>query len=55
MEIIKEINMKNRTYLFYDIINIKDFNSNLLKIDKNSYTNICVYYNGYITIKKMIM
>ena len=54
MEIIKEINIKNRTYLFYDIINIKDFNSNLLKIDKNSYKNIYVYYNGYITIKKWL-
>ena len=31
---------------------IKDFHSNLLKIDKKSYKNIGIYYIGYITIKK---
>ena len=31
---------------------IKDFHSNLLKIDKKSYKNIDIYYIGYITIKK---
>ena len=31
----KQINIKNRTYHFYnDIINPKNFESNLLKIDK---------------------
>ena len=36
MEIIKQINIKSRTYYFYDdMISIKDFDSNLLKIDKN--------------------
>ena len=35
---IKEINIKNRTYYFFDdAINIKDFNLNLLKTDKKSY------------------
>ena len=35
MENIKQINIKNRTYYFFDdMINIKDFNSNILKIDK---------------------
>ena len=33
------------------MINIKDFDSNLLKIDKKSYTNIDIYYIGYITKK----
>ena len=33
------------------MINIKDFDSSLLKIDKNSYTNIGIDYIGYITIK----
>ena len=33
---IKEINIKNQTYyLFNDVINIKSFDSNLSKIDKN--------------------
>ena len=33
------------------MINIKDFYSSLLKIDKNSCKNIGIYYIGYITIK----
>ena len=33
------------------MINIKDFVSNLLKIDKKSYKNIDTYYIGYITLK----
>ena len=33
---IKEINIKNRTYYFFDdMINIKDFDPNLLKIKKS--------------------
>ena len=49
---IKEINIKNRTYYFFDdMINIKDFDPNLLKIDKKSHKNIDIYYIGYITVK----
>ena len=51
---IKQINIKNRTYHFLnDIINIEEFDSNLLKIDKKSYKDIDIYYIGYITIKKI--
>ena len=51
---IKEINIENRTYYFFnDMINIEVFDSNLLKIDKKSYKNIDIYYIGYITIKKI--
>ena len=50
---VKEINIKNQTYYFFDdMINIKNFHSNLLKIDKKSYKDIDIYYIGYITIKK---
>ena len=35
------------------MINIKDFDSCLLKIDKKSYKNIDIYYIGYITIKEI--
>ena len=50
---IRKINIKNRTYYFFnDIINIKNFDSSLLKIDKKSYKNICIYNIGYIAIKK---
>ena len=49
---IKEINIKNRTYYFFDdMINIEDFDPNLLKIDKKSYKNIDICYIGYITMK----
>ena len=51
---VKQINIKNRTYYFYnDIINLKNFESKLLKIDKKSYKNIGIYNIGYITIKKI--
>ena len=50
---VKQINIKNRTYYFYnDMINIKHFEPNLLKIDRKSYKNIGIYKIGCITIKK---
>ena len=52
----KQINIKNRTYYFYnDIIDLKNFKSNLLKIDKKSYKDIGIYNIGYITIKKLMI
>ena len=50
---VKQINMKNRTYYFYNIIDINNFEARLLKIDKKSYKNIDIYYIGYITINKI--
>ena len=48
---IKPIGIKNRTYYFFnDMINIKDFDSSLLKIDKKSCKNISIYNIWYITI-----
>ena len=44
---IKEINKRNRIYYFLDdMIKIKDFNPDLLKIDKKSYKNTDIYYIG---------
>ena len=49
---IKEINIKNRTYYFFDdMINIKNFDSNSLKGDKKLHKNIDIYYIGYITME----
>ena len=49
---IKEINIKNRTYYFFDgMINIKEFDSNLLIIEKKSQENIDIYYIGSITME----
>ena len=54
MREVKQINIKNRTYYFYnDIIDLKNFDARLLKIDKKSYKNIGIYNIGYITIKKI--
>ena len=54
MGLVKQIDIKNRTYYFYnDMINIKHFEPNLLKIDRKSYKNIGIYNIGYITIKKI--
>ena len=54
MGVVKQINIKNRTYYFYnDMINLKNFEPNLLKIDRKSYKNIGIYNIGYITIKKI--
>ena len=37
----KQLNIKNRTYYFYDdLINIKNFNPKLLKLDKKSFNDI---------------
>ena len=54
MGVVKQIDIKNRTYYFYnDMIDIKKFDSDLLKIDKKSYKNIGIYNIGYIAIKKI--
>ena len=46
------MNIKNRIFYFYnDLINIKDFDPKLLKLDKKLYKNIDIYYIGYITKK----
>ena len=51
---VKELNIKSQTYYFFNyMINIKNFHSNLLKIDKKPYKDFDIYYIGYITIKKI--
>ena len=53
MREVKQIEIKNQTFYFYnDMINLKNVELNLLKIDKKSYKNIRTYNIGYITIKK---
>ena len=51
----KEINIKNRTYYFYNNqIDLKYFDARMLKIDKKDYNEIYIYYIGYVTIKKIV-
>ena len=55
MEEIKQINIKNRTYYFYnDQLDLKDFDATLLKIDKKDYNDIDIYYIDYVTVKKNV-
>ena len=54
MGTIKQINIKNRTYYFYnDIIDLENFDAKLLKIDKKLYKNIGIYNIGYVIKKKI--
>ena len=49
---VKDINNINQTFYFFDaIINIKNFDSNNIKIDEKSYKNLLIYYTGYVTIR----
>ena len=50
----KQINIENTTYYFHnDQINLKDFDAKLLKIDQKDYSEIDIYYIGYVTMKKI--
>ena len=54
MDTTKQINIKNRTYYFYnDIIDLENFDAGLLKIDRKSYKDINIYNIGYVTKKKI--
>ena len=50
--VTKQLNIKNRTYYFWnDLINLKDFDPRLLKLDKMSSVDVDIFYTGYITKK----
>ena len=49
---IKGVDIKNRTYYFFDhIINIKSLNPNIIRIDEQSYKKILIYHIEYVTVK----
>ena len=49
---VKGIDLKNCIYYFFnDIINIKNFDLNNIKIDEKLYKNILIFYIAYVTIK----
>ena len=51
---VKDIDIKYGTYYFFNnIINIKNSDSNKIKMDEKSYKNILIYYVGYVTIKDL--
>ena len=51
---IKQINIKNRSYCLYrNLIDLKHFDAEYLKVDKKSYKNIDIYYIGYSPFTKI--
>ena len=51
MGTIKEMNIKNQAYYFYnDIIDIE-----MLKLDKKTYKNNDIYNIGYVIVKKKLV
>ena len=50
---VKELNIKNQTYYFFDDMTDINFHSNLSKIDKKSHEDVDIYYIGYIMKKNM--
>ena len=44
----KEIDIKNRTYYFYnDIIDLDEFDVSKIKVHKKDFNDIDIYYLGY--------
>ena len=51
---LKPINIKNRTYYFYnDIIDLDEFDGSKIKVDKKDFNDIDIYYLGYEHKKKI--
>ena len=54
METMKQINIKNRTYYFYNhIINRDEFDESRIRVDKKDFNDIDIYYFGYEHKKKI--
>ena len=56
MGAVKQIDIKNRTYYFYnDIIDLKNVKSNLLKIYKNHIKSLVFTILEILQLKKLII
>ena len=54
MNSLKEINIKNLSYYFFDdMVNIKYLDPNKIKIDEGLYKNVLIYHIGQVTIKDL--
>ena len=50
----KQINIKNRTYYFYnDVINLDEFDGTKVKVDKKNFNDVDICYLGYEHKKKI--
>ena len=51
---LKQINIKNRTYYFYnDIIDLDEFDKSKIKVERKDFNDIDIYYLGYEHKKKI--
>ena len=56
MGVVKQINIKKRIYYSYnDIINLKNFESKLLKIDKKLYKTLVFTTLDILQLKKLMI
>ena len=56
MEKVKQINIENRTYHFYnDQIDLKDFDASLLKVDKKITKRLTCFTLVMWTLKKLLI
>ena len=56
MREVKQINIKNRTYYFYnDMIKIKNFKPKLLNIDRKSYKTLVFTILDILQLKKLMI
>ena len=55
MGTLKEINIKNWTYCFYNNIDLENFDSSLLKIDKKSYKTLVFTTLDILQLKKLMI
>ena len=56
MGVVKQIDIKNRTYYFYnDMINIKKFDSNLLKSIKNHIKTLVFTTLDILQLKRLMI
>ena len=53
--ILNKLILKIVDITYHGMINIKDFYSSLIKIDKKSYKEIGIYNIGYITTKNLMI
>ena len=54
MRELKQVNIKNRTYYFYNYIkNLDEFDVSKIKVDKKDFSDIDIYHLGYELKKKI--
>ena len=56
MGTVKQINIKSRTYYFYnDTIDLENFDSSLLKLDKNQIKTLVFTILDILQFKKLVI